>query len=225
MFNLASSRHWIMASIVAGGMVAGGGAQAQQQPKITVYNVFSQFSSTNNPNGPWSYIYSNSNLLTQHNPGLPNGASGWWDGQNVPDSVDLYKNNTTAPIWLGTPSHGVLVTTNELDLDPESLSVEVQFAAPSSSYYRITGKFVGHDNGTGGSVPPHPVKILDNGAVIYSSTISAFFQIASFDLTEQLAAGDKITFWVGTGTGGGCSYCYLTTGLQAILRDHADVLD
>jgi hypothetical protein len=204
-------------------MVAGGGAQAQQS-KITAYNAFLQFSSTNNPNGPWSYIYSNTNLLTRHNPHWPNYISGWWDGQNVPDSANVYRNNTRAPIW-SSGTNGVLISTTELDLDPESLSVEVQFTAPSSSYYRITGHFRGVDNGNGGPVPSHPVEILDNGAVIYSSTVSAFFQIASFDLTESLAAGDKITFWVGAGTGGGCSFCYLTTGLQAILHDHADELD
>jgi hypothetical protein len=224
MFNLASNRHRVMAAVLAGGMVAGGGAEAQQS-KITAYNAFSQFSSTNNPNGPWSYIYSNNDLLTQHSPAFPSGVSNWWNGQNSPDSAAVYKNNTAAPIWLGTAGHSRLVSTTELDLDPESLSVEVQFTATSSSYYRITGHFRGVDDGNGGPVPAHPVEILDNGAVIYSSTISAFFQIASFDLTEQLAAGDKITFWVGAGTGGGCSYCNLTTGLQAILHDHADELD
>jgi hypothetical protein len=97
-------------------------------------------------------------------------------------------------------------------MDPESGAAIVQFTAPAAGTYSIGGEFSGIDQDQNS----HPVEILDNGRAIFTGTIALYGQSDLFSLTETLKAGDQIDFAVLTGSGG-CSYCYLSTGLSATI--------
>lgn len=176
----------------------------------TSYNVVTGFSTTSNPNGEWTYdyngaAYSNSQGYSSVGSiGLP----GWWSGEPVPNSLVILQNVTGSTISFLT----IRDPTNTLWMDPESGSVSVELTAPSTGTYKISGAFLGIDIDENS----HPVEILDNGAVVWNGTISSFGQHDSFSFLETLNAGSTITFYVGTGSTG-CSYCFLSTGLQGTI--------
>lgn len=173
----------------------------------TTYNIVTDFSSSSNPNGVWSYDYNGGAFLATQGSTSVNGTGlpGWWTDEAVPDSLLIALNNTGSAKVFST----VTVPTNTLWLDPESGSVAVVFTASSAGTYAIDGDFLGIDS-VGNS---HPVEVLDDGSVVFSGTISSYGQSDPFALTETLAAGDTISFFVGTGSAG-CSYCFLGTALD-----------
>ncbi|MFZ0295998.1 MAG: PEP-CTERM sorting domain-containing protein [Candidatus Sulfotelmatobacter sp.] len=176
----------------------------------TSYNVVTGFSSATNPNGVWTYdyngaAYSNSQGYSSLSSiGLP----GWWSGEPVPNSLVILQNVTGSTVSYLT----VRDPTNTLWMDPESGSVSVVLTAPSTGTYKISGAFLGIDIDENS----HPVEILDNGSIVWSGTISSFSQHDSFSFLETFNAGSTITFYVGTGSSG-CSYCFLSTGLQGTI--------
>jgi hypothetical protein len=178
----------------------------------TTSDIVGNFSSSSNPNGVWSYDYNGSPFLLTQGSSSVNGTGlpGWWTGLPVPNSLVIALNNTGSPQVFST----VTVPTNTLWLDPESGSVAVVFTAPSAGTYAIDGDFLGIDS-VGNS---HPVEVLDDGTAIFSGTISSFGQSDPFALTETLAAGDTISFFVGTGSSG-CTYCFLGTALDGTVTE------
>jgi hypothetical protein len=200
------------------GCVAAGCLCAAGSAKATDYNAAAQFSSTNNPGSVWNYYYSNTLLMTDYMQSISgiSGYNGWWNGEGLPNSARVGADHTGKDFWEdGGTGSSILHTTDALNLDPEGLSAQVQFTAPASGTYRISGSFTGYDKYIYGSVPTHPVAILDDGRQIWSSQIDSFGQPDTFGLSEYLASGDTITFSVGTGTDTGCTFCYLSTGLVA----------
>lgn len=177
----------------------------------TVFNVVTQFSVATNPNGVWTYehsgiAYTNAQGLANLLPGVP----GWWTGLAVPNSLIIAQNVTGGSVTSST----VTIPNNTLWMDPESGTVSVVFTAPSAGAYAISGDFRGIDT-TGNS---HPVSIFDNGASVFGGTIASFGGVDSFSLSENLAAGDTISFLVGTGSSSSsCSYCFLGTGLDGTI--------
>lgn len=178
----------------------------------TTYDLVTGFSASSNPNGVWSYDYNGSPFLATQGSSSVNGTGlpGWWTGQAVPNSLVIALNDTGSTVVLSTVS----VPTSTLWLDPESGSVSVVFTAPSAGTYTIAGDFLGIDS-VGNS---HPVEVLDDGSIVFSGTISSYGQSDPFDLTETLAAGDTISFYVGTGSSG-CSYCFLGTALDGTVTE------
>jgi PEP-CTERM motif len=179
----------------------------------SISDIVADFSSSSNPNGVWSYDYNGSPFLATQGSSNVNGTGlpGWWTGLKVPNSLIILLNNTGSPQVFST----VTVPTNTLWLDPESGSVAVVFTAPSAGSYTIDGDFLGIDS-VGN---PHPVEVLDDGTPVFSGTISSFGQSDPFALTETLAAGDTISFFVGTGTNSGCLYCFLGTALDGSVTE------
>ncbi|HXZ11868.1 MAG TPA: PEP-CTERM sorting domain-containing protein [Candidatus Sulfotelmatobacter sp.] len=190
------------------------------------YNVVTDFSNTSNPNGVWSYYYtdaatgSTQTLYTTAQAG-GGGTTGilpyWATSLAQPDNVFIVQNTSGSAVTSST----VIQPNDTLRLDPQGYSVAVVFTAPSAGTYTITGNFLGIDIAEG----THPVEILDDGTVIWSGTISTYGQDDPFDLSESLSAGDVITFYVGTGTvpnsipacnvpSTGLNYCNLGTGLD-----------
>lgn len=138
----------------------------------------------------------------------------WWSGQQVPNSIIVGRAIT------GTASNGtVQFGSTYLTMDPESQTVDVRFTAPSAGTYTITGDFFGADNQTNCSpCASHPVLITDSlsGTIYGPQTISTYLQSYAFDLTETLSGGEQVNFLAETGTGG-CTYCNLSTGLDATI--------
>lgn len=180
-------------------------------PVAKAASIVSDFSITGNPNGVWSNYYGTgpttqtAYTASQGVADFPSsGLPGWWNGGGIPDAISIMQNTTGAPRSFET----IIQPTDTLLLDPEEYSVAVVFTAPVANTYDIIGNFLGIDVDQNA----HPVRILDNGAAIYSNTISSYGQSDGFNLVENLLPGDTISFYVGTGSTG-CSYCYLSTGL------------
>ena len=109
------------------------------------------------------------------------------------------------------------VPTGYVFMDPESESATIRFTAPLAGNYAINGNFLGADTNQNS----HPVEILENGSPVFESTISTFGVSTAFSLLEFLSPGDTIAFEVLTGSTG-CTYCDLTTGLQATITSTSE---
>jgi hypothetical protein len=175
------------------------------------YSAAGDFSLSGNPNGVWSYLYNNA-LLSQTI--SASGYNAWWSGQAVPNSL-IVGEATSGPTSNGTVQFG----TNYLTMDPESQTVDVRFTAPSTGTYLITGQFFGADSQTNcqPNCASHPVLITDSasGTIWGANSISTFGQAYTFSLIENLTAGEQVDFLAETGTSGSCTYCNLSTGLEA----------
>ena len=180
----------------------------------TVYDAVSGFSGTNNPNAPWSYLVAGAALSTQQSGTCTGGGiSGWWNGVGQPNDATILKNVAAGTV---TCSNTVVIPTDHLNLDPESLAnVDVRFTAPSSGLYSIAGNFLGDDT----NELSHPVQILLNGTQIFSGTIAVFQQTDAFNLSETLNAGDTVDLISSTGS----SWTNLGTGLEATLTTGSTV--
>jgi hypothetical protein len=122
---------------------------------------------------------------------------------------ELGKPHPSLAVGSGT----VNIPNGYLILDPEEYNVEVVFTAPSTGLYNISGNFYGDDS----IENSHPVEVLDDGSTLYSSSIPSYEETDGFNfLSESLTAGETIAFYVRTG-GGGCTFCDLSTGLQATI--------
>jgi hypothetical protein len=189
------------------GLALSGGAQAGS------YNAASDFSPTSNPNTPWTYLYNGTVLPTPASGGTYNI---WWSGQPVPNSIYVGRaiSGSTSE---GTVQYG----TDYLTMDPESQTVDVRFTAPTAGTYNISGEFFGADNQTncGSSCAAHPVLITEGGSntIFGPQSIATYLQTYTFDLSETLSAGETVDFLAETGTDGGCTYCNLSTGLEATI--------
>jgi len=186
---------------------------AQSLYADSVNNIVTAFSSTNNPNGVWTYDLNGTPYTDSQ--GLGNyagtGLPGWSTGKAVPNLLYIVQNVTGSTVNYFT----VQDPTNTLWMDPESGNVSVVFTASSAGTYTITGNFLGIDTGENS----HPVEILDDGTVIWKGTISSFGGKDSFNLSETLNKGGTLTFYVGTGSTG-CSYCDLSTGLNGTITEN-----
>jgi hypothetical protein len=190
--------------------------------KASTFDIVSGFSGSANPNGVWGYYY-DVGSLTAYSPSTQSvsnlegsGVAGWFDGLGEPNSTDIGVNNTGRSLAVcGTCS----VPTGYIFTDPEGLGTMILFTAPSAGTYVISGNFIGADINQNS----HPVEILDDGKVVFSSTISSFGGTESFDFSETLSPGDTIAFEVLTGSAG-CTYCYLTTGIQGTISSTTTAL-
>jgi hypothetical protein len=173
-------------------------------------NIVSDFSGTVNPNGVWTYLYNGSAYTSSQGSAAQLGTPlpGWYSGQGIPNSLYILQNTTGSNYSTGT----IVDPTGTLWLDPESGNVAVRFTASAAGTYTIAGSFIGIDV----SENSHPVQIFDGSTSIFNSTISTYGQNVAFNLSETLAAGQTITFEVETGSAG-CSYCYLSTGLDGTI--------
>ena len=188
-------------------------AMSQVEAEVTSarsYSAVGDFSISNNPNGVWSYLYvpSPTKIIPLSAHCSIAGMACWGNGLGVPNFVLVGKNtggSTLSYLTIAQP-------TDKLEMDPESYTSIVRFTAPTARTYSIAGHFSGIDRDEN----LHPVTILDDGAPIYSGTISTFGQVDTFSLSKPLKAGDTIDFDVHTGTAG-CSYCYLSTGLDVTI--------
>lgn len=201
-------RYLISASILVSA------ALAASQAGAATYSAAGDFSLSTNPNGVWSYLYSNTLLSHTSTSGT---IEDWWNGQGLPNSVIVGRTTSGPAIISNTVTFG----STFLTIDPESQTVDVRFTAPSAGTYTITGEFFGADTQTNcsGGCAVHPVLITDSvsGTIFGPQTISTYLQTYTFSLTETLVAGELVDFLAQTGSSGGCNYCNLSTGLEATI--------
>jgi len=158
----------------------------------TIWDVNSQFSNTKgNPNGAWSYGWVNNSAFQLYeitSQGGANGTSPGWCGPY--NGVPVIWKNTGVPIYA--------VETGQLSLHPgpDSQMCVAQWTAPAdwSGSAAIQGQFFPGDSGI------MQVGIFKNGD--WGSPLWSASDSGSFNLSEQIVAGDTIDF----GVYGGFSY-------------------
>lgn len=179
------------------------------------YNPSGNFSTTDNPNGTWSYGYSLTLggpliLFPQFGVILGSQLSGWTN----PDINALsVANNSTA---LDIPVGGATLPPGDIwyHPGPSGEYAVLRWTAPLAvaATIDVSGFFVGIDR----FPTTTDAHILLNGTSLFDTAITTFGTASQFDLPLAVAPGDTLDFAVGYGNG---SYVGDPTGLQATITE------
>lgn len=159
-----------------------------------MFDAAADFSTTQNPNGAWSY--GQTPTLGGSFSSLHAGSCGPLTGWNNSGTSDPFGSPPFIFSGSGTCGTGTLAS-GLLDLHPGSAGqyADVRWTAPAAGSFVVTGLFTGID--------PHPtstdVHVLQNSAALFNGAVAAFNVPVSFSLTGTVAAGDKLQFVVGFG--------------------------
>lgn len=179
------------------------------------YDIAADFSAETNPNGAWSYGWSESrgsafNIDTEpaHDYSWGNYV-GW-----------LAPNYAAAPINIGYavtdinhPTVNIPAGTVSFHPGPSGQNSVIRWTAPASGTYKIMGWFTGNDFAYPTTTD---VAVLHGTTEIFSGAINSYRVPLNFSLTERVNAGETIDFTVGFGTGG---YAGDTTGINATIQE------
>ena len=173
-----------------------------------VYEPSAEFSSTQNPRGPWSYGYSlalGGDLLS-YNASAPVNVAG---PLGVVGIEGYYQNNfykapmlVHNPLSLDISNNSIPPSTVEaggIALHPGQNNeyAVLRFTTPQDGSYDIAGSFFG-DNPTPTTTDVH---VLVNGVSIFDGIVEGFGPSSAQDFfaTRQLTRGDLVEFAVGFG--------------------------
>ena len=198
---------------------------AASSASAATWNAADDFSTTANPNGPWSYGYltdlSDSGTFTT----LPARSSGSLEGWRNPDLTEsgfpLVAQNTGV-VNLGFSdvilAPGALLLHPGRDLGPY---VAIRWTAPTAGTFDIAGAFSTLD-ATGTAVTSTDVSVRRNGSAESSGSLtgSSLTELASFNLSLSLAAGDLIDFAVSPGSD---NFFGDSTGFEATITQDTSV--
>jgi hypothetical protein len=181
----------------------------------TISDAVNDFSLSSNPNGRWSYLYDTGSGLRLLANALSNvdgeaGYNQWWDGENIPNSIAVSENSSSATLVF-PPFNTIVDPPNLIALDPESGIVDCRWTAPESGTWSVTGLFQGIDTGENA----HNVEILENYSMnlLAPTTMSGYGQVVPFNQSVNLNAGATVDFLVVCTS----SYGNLATGLSATI--------
>jgi len=161
------------------------------------FDPAADFSLAGNPNGLWTYGYSQtlgSPLVLHTNSGSGDGLE-YWNTEVVIGLPWIVRNTTTNPIlWAGTATFAP----GGLSLHPGAFGeVEVlRFTVPVTGRYLVSGAFFGQDWVGPTTSDGH---ILVNGVSIFDAVISDFGTAHTFSTNLTLVAGTQLDFAVGLG--------------------------
>jgi hypothetical protein len=170
------------------------------------YSVSSDFSTSNNPNGPWTYGWLNSlgGSFTAYSQietisGSGGNVYGWIDPNHVTsfDPVDLYNPNATAMAF----STAILPAgAAAFHPGPNDEISDFRFTVPAAGNYAFNFTFEGAD--THGTTTD--VHIYTNGQNVYSADVNGFgaSSAESFSGMLSLNSGQIVDIGVGFGTNG-----------------------
>jgi hypothetical protein len=181
------------------------------------YDAAAQFSATANPNGTWSYGWSQSRgsafdvdlQVDYPAAGLP----AWISNCCGTIEPDVFHNETDAPI---SPAGTNLIPAKSLGFHPGpgGQNAVVRWTAPAAGNYTVKATFWGDD-----FVGPTTtdVAVLHNRLTLYASNVDGYGPSSdqSYSGTVSVQAGDTVDFTVGYGTDG--NYSNDTTGLSALI--------
>ena len=168
----------------------------------STYSAADDFSSSNNPNGAWSYGWSATlgstfNLdTTSTNSYQATGLIGWLGNQEPGGYPFVLDNDTASTILFGSAT---AVQPGQLLEHPgDGYHAVVRWIAPFSGMYGISATFSGLSS-AGDSVDVH---ILHNGTPIFNSAVFGSPSPTSYSAITNLVVGDTIDFVVGDGGNG-----------------------
>jgi hypothetical protein len=184
--------------------------------QATTFDVAADFSTTNNPNGVWSYGWSST--LTSSFNRYPNHGKfdpypiDVWAGSNFPYSPNVSHNGTGSVV----DSHPTIIwQPGQFSLHPGD-NGEYSYArwtAPEAGIFDIVAMFTGIDKfGT-----TTDVHVLHNGTSLPDGvgSVNGFGDTWSFSTTVSVVKDDTIDFAVGYGTNQ--HHTYDTTALSATI--------
>jgi hypothetical protein len=173
--------------------LAGGTARAD------VYNDVNDFSSSN-PSGPWGYGTLSSfsgGTFTAFNvyealTGFTGSGEVWDSGASVPNRPSIIKNTSGGTITGPSATPSIQIPTNLLNLDCETLVVDLRFTAPTTGVYNVAGLFQRED--TGGA--PVNLEIVENGttSLLLQTGVTGFGTQSTFNDNLSLTAGTTLDF-------------------------------
>lgn len=178
-----------------------------------LYDASMDFSLASNPNGVWSYGYSNvlggELILYTDNGTSAGGLEFWWLNLYLGAPSVAY-NPTSSILDLGTPVYGP----GQLGCHPgpNGQNCVIRFTVPMSGTYRMEAWFVGIDEwGT-----TTDVHVLINGVSLFDGLINGYGPGTLTGTSSDVAlnAGDRVDFAVGFRNG---SFYNDSTGIEARL--------
>jgi hypothetical protein len=182
-------------------------------------NIVSDFSIVANPNGDYSYGYTNTlgSPFMLYEFAVPNvipGLDVWRTSFGAPA---LQKNTTASSLSYFSISHPPDML--NLHPGPSGQYSVLRFAAPCAGTYRIEGSFQGIDTvGTTTDVHvltgPPPSGTPINSLAVFNGSINSVGETVPFSLTLAVTTGQTIDFAVGVGNG---DYFFDSTGLKATI--------
>lgn len=196
----------------AGALLLGGAVLAQSQ----TYDLAGDFSIKKNPNGPWSYGYSDSrgstlklftSALDQYIYGGHMIAWQLLDGTFAGAEQPIYKAlETIDEHWSVVAPAGTVA----MHPGPYGHHSVVRWTANESGTYKINGAFTGRDiYGTSTDVA-----VLHGTVPVVTDYVSGFNTPYPFTVTMPLRKGETVDFTVGDGQNG---YICDTTGITATI--------
>ncbi|MBS0189406.1 MAG: hypothetical protein JSS51_15180 [Planctomycetes bacterium] len=175
------------------------------------YNAAADFSTSNNPNGVWSFggqTSLGSGFTAFGTSGSTAGFDFWHFGAyGYLGYLGAIHNGTGSAIYWGT----VVLDPGQLALHPGNFGdyTVARFTAPTSGMYTFSANFIGQDHIIGTSSDVH---LLVNNISIFDSAVNGFLATASSGtFTMNLTAGDTIDAAVGYQSG---NFYGDTTGLD-----------
>jgi hypothetical protein len=169
------------------------------------------FSTQSNPNGVWSYGYSSgfTDPITLYDQTAQNGINGpdaqYWLSSTVNNGDSPAAEYNDGPAY---SDGNVQFSADEFVLVAgiDGQYSDLIFTAPADGTYSLVSNFQGDQTGIG-----TVVGVVVNGAVVFSSSVTALGQNVPYDTTVSLAAGNTVVFSVGPGGGS------QNTGLSATI--------
>lgn len=186
----------------------------QKDSFAVTFNAANDFSGVSNPNGVWSYGFSNTlggtfNLYTNNaDPNFNPASLDVWNRLNPDSEPAVFHNYTANPFSFFT----VNIAPNQLAFHPGSSGEYsiVRFIAPQSGNYNLATIFTGIDT-VGTTTDVH---ILQNNTSLFNNSIVGLGSTQSFSSNLPLVTGDIIDFAVGFGGNG---YFFDSTGLDVTI--------
>ncbi len=182
---------------------------ATSPASAVVYDALSDYSTVNNPNGPWSYgvgqIGTSFSLFPTFQPISPTyipGVYGWDIAEGYEPYVAI--NTSGSLLFFGDPTSSfAIVPTDALFVHPPgdpSQDVIVAWTAPSAGIYDLSGFYEilhGLPSGIFGEVYDGSTELYSQYLRYPAATPSAPGATAHFDIVDlNLAAGDTLYFGV-----------------------------
>jgi cysteine-rich repeat protein len=182
-------------SIYAMLALACAGAQAQNRLANGGWDLSADFSATNNPNGAWSYGWTESDgsrftLGTWYNSLGPDA----WGGFRGSDGTPFVSHNGTdttiwyTPVLFWEPGETIFHP------GPGDERAVVRWTAPSEGAFAVQSRFYSKDTG------PTDVSVLLNGTPVSAANLDYDWSASRYQNRLVLAAGDTVDFTVGSGT-------------------------
>lgn len=180
------------------------------------YDITNDFSAENNPNGAWSYGWSQSrgSDFQIDTTSAEDHTYGFMKGWIAPDFQAATMHIGYAVTEINHPTVNVPAGTVSFHPGPYCQNTVIRWTAPSSGLYEIEGWFTGNDFAYPTTTD---VAILHGSGQIYSGTINSYRVPLYFSLSEKMNAGEMLDFTVGCGDNG--NYYGDSTGINATVRD------